>query len=327
MALMLDVLPADLPILRLRFTLRLLQDAPLPAAKGPLLRGGFGYAFQEASCPPSCWRKSEQCHITTLCPYRWVFETPRPPDIALLHDLKDIPRPFVFIPPTDGRTFYNAGETLEFAATLIGRGTSYVPFFIQSFIQLGAMGLGRNAARARLERVEALLHGKVIGPVLYQEGRASETNIPLPLMHTAELEQQAMQLPAQLIMRLVTPLRVKAQNDIQRDFDFGALVRSAAFRISALSVFHSDEPWRALPELIELASEVAVRPRELRWVDIERISTRGGERRAMPQGGLVGEVELRNVPAPLRALLLLAGLVHVGKACTFGNGGFGVRGM
>lgn len=47
-------LPESLPILRARVTFRLLQHAMLPPYKGAMLRGGFGYAFQRATCPEAC---------------------------------------------------------------------------------------------------------------------------------------------------------------------------------------------------------------------------------------------------------------------------------
>ncbi len=62
--------PLDLPIVRLRLTLRLLEDTTLPPYKGALLRGGFGYAFQRASCPQPCWGASERCAIQALKPCR-----------------------------------------------------------------------------------------------------------------------------------------------------------------------------------------------------------------------------------------------------------------
>ena len=114
-----------LPLLRARMTLRLLEDTDLPEHKGAMLRGGFGYAFQRASCPEGCWGRSDACAAVTLCPYRWVFETPRPPGVEPLHDLQDIPRPFVIEPPADGRTRYAAGDALEFGLVLIGRGIDY----------------------------------------------------------------------------------------------------------------------------------------------------------------------------------------------------------
>lgn len=82
----------DLPLLRARVTTRLLDDAALPAYKGSMLRGGFGYAFQRASCSQSCWGNSQTCSVGALCPYRWVFETPRPPSIGSLHDVNSRPR-------------------------------------------------------------------------------------------------------------------------------------------------------------------------------------------------------------------------------------------
>ena len=155
--------PKDLPIpfpplsvMHARVTYRLLAATTLPPSKGALLRGGFGYAFQRIACPPSCWGRAEACPTTLLCPYRWVFETPHPAGIPHLHDLQDIPRPFVIEPSLDHQRQYAAGASLEFGLTLIGRGIDYVPYFLLGFAQLGATGLGRDLAPARLERVEVL---------------------------------------------------------------------------------------------------------------------------------------------------------------------------
>src|SRR5262249_50105665 len=136
----------DLPIMRARVTMRLLEDTSLPASKGAMLRGGFGYAFQRSCCPQACWGASDQCIVAALCSYRWVFETPHPPGIRHLHDLQDVPRPFVIEPPSDMRTRYTAGDVLEFGLVLIGHGIDQLPYFLFSFEQLGRMGLGRQNA-------------------------------------------------------------------------------------------------------------------------------------------------------------------------------------
>ncbi|HEX9369654.1 MAG TPA: hypothetical protein VF897_01560, partial [Roseiflexaceae bacterium] len=161
----------ELPILRARVTMRLLEDAALPAAKGAMLRGGFGYAFQRAACPQACWGRSHECAVGALCPYRWVFETPHPPGVAHLHDLQDVPRPFVIEPPLDGRSRYAAGDALEFGLILIGRGIDHLAYFLFGFEQLGRMGLGARNARGRLERVEALRPWQPTGMAIYQDGR------------------------------------------------------------------------------------------------------------------------------------------------------------
>jgi hypothetical protein len=314
----------DLSILRARVTMRLLEDAALPAAKGAMLRGGFGYAFQRSSCPQACWGHSETCAVAALCPYRWVFETPHPPSVQQLHDLQDVPRPFVIEPPHDERTRYAAGDALEFGLVLIGRGIDHLPYFLFSFEQLGRMGLGRQQARARLERVEALRPWEPTGAVIYQDGRvvADATN-HLPTLDAAVIAAHAAALPVDLRLTLRTPLRVKARGAFIESIDLPAIVQAACWRLNALATFHGGGPWAVDHRaLAEQARGAAVERSEVRWVDWERTSTRGPEPRSMKLGGIVGGAVLRGVPPDVRALLLAGSLVHVGKACVFGHGGY-----
>ncbi|HEU5014884.1 MAG TPA: CRISPR system precrRNA processing endoribonuclease RAMP protein Cas6 [Roseiflexaceae bacterium] len=334
-----------LPLLRARLTLRLLEDAMLPPYKGALLRGGFGYAFQRASCPQPCWGTSERCAVQALCPYRWVFETPHPPHVEQLHDLQDVPRPFIIEPPLDHKRQYAAGDALEFGVALIGRGIDYLPYFLYAFEQLGRMGLGRDHARFRLERVEALPPWQPVGQVIYQDGRVvQETrrqgdretrrgsnkertdNNELPLYDTAAITAQVAALPADLRLTLRTPLRVKARGDWLRAIDLPALVQSLCWRLNALATFHGGGPWpvdhRAL---VEQARSVTVEQQQVQWVDWERTSTRGAEPRSMKLGGIVGSAVLRGVPPDVRALLLAGSIVHVGKACVFGHGAYALE--
>jgi hypothetical protein len=324
------VLPASglvfppLSVLRARLTYRLLEDTTLPPYKGALLRGGFGYAFQRSSCATSCWGRAEQCGVAMLCPYRWVFETPHPEGVPHLHDLQDVPRPFVIEPPLDQRRSYAAGDSLEFGVVLIGRGIDFLPYFLHGFEALGAAGLGRDLAKARLERVEALAPFEPTGVPIYQDGRV--TGLPdLLLLNIAELPARAAALPADLRLELRTPLRVKSRGAFVEQFDLGAIVQAALWRLGALSVFHGPGLWRPdFRPLIDAARAVRVERAEVRWVDWERTSTRGGERRQMKLGGLVGSATLREVPVEVRAALLAASLLHAGKAAVFGHGWVGV---
>jgi hypothetical protein len=236
------VLP-DLPTLRIRLTLRLLSDGVFPARKGSMLRGGFGYAFQQVACPRSCW-KSEQCSGSAICPFRWVFATPHPPGNAYLHDLRDVPRPFVIEPPLDDRTRYRAGDMLEFTLVLIGRGIDFLPYFLLSFERLGDMGLGRDNVKARLERAEALAPWAPVGTLLYQDGRMRE-HTHLPLLHSAAVSERAAALPPDLRLTLRGPLRLKHRGSYLREIVPAALVQAACWRIDVLAAFHADGGWQA----------------------------------------------------------------------------------
>jgi hypothetical protein len=336
--------------------MRLLEDTALPASKGAMLRGGFGYAFQRSACPQPCWGASDRCAVGALCPYRWVFETPHPPGVSHLHDLQDVPRPFVIEPPLDGRTHYTAGDALEFSLVLIGRGIDHLPYFLFAFEQLGRMGLGRQHARARLERVEALRPWQPIGVAIYQDGRVlsaqnreprtenhaveytttgkeqtsahARSSDGLPLYDAAAVAARAAALPADLRLTLRTPLRVKARGAFIETIDLGAIVQAACWRLNALSTFHGGGPWEVDHRaLVAQARQVMIEGAQARWVDWERTSTRAPGPRTMKLGGIVGGAVLRGVPPEVRAILLMGSLVHVGKACVFGHGGYELEGV
>ncbi|MFV9506732.1 MAG: CRISPR system precrRNA processing endoribonuclease RAMP protein Cas6 [Oscillochloridaceae bacterium umkhey_bin13] len=322
-------LPAlpDLSLVRARVTLRLVRDAVLPAAKGGLLRGGFGYAFQQAVCSPACRSGADPCAVTSGCPFRQVFTPTRDEASGPLHDLRDVPRPFVIEPPTDGRTHYTAGEPLEFGLVLIGQGADYLPYFLLGFEQLGRMGLGRDLAQARLERVEVLPPWQAVGAVIYQDGRAQVggAGLGLPTMTTASVKTRAASLPPRLRLRFATPLRIKHRGDLMRRFEPVALVQAACWRLEALGSFYGDGGWTgSYQPLIAAAQAITLEQNTLHWQEWARRSTRNANPQTMQLGGLVGEAVLNHVPTDLRALLLLGGLVHVGKACVFGHGGYAV---
>lgn len=309
----------DLSILRARVTYRLLESTTLPPYKGALLRGGFGYAFQRASCPAACWGQAEQCEAGLICPYRWVFETPRPAGIAHLHDLQDIPRPFVIEPPIDHKRAYVAGDALEFGLILIGRGIDYLPYFLIGFEDLGKAGLGRERAKAKLERVEALESFHPVGQLIYQDGRLGDC-AHLPIQCIADLPPRAGEPLADLRLTLRTPLRVKAHGAFIEQFDLPAIIQAACWRLAALSAFHAC-PWDTdYRPIVAAAHQVIIERPQVQWVDWERTSTRGEQPRKMTLGGIIGKATLRNVPPAVYAVLLAGSLVHVGKACVFGHG-------
>jgi len=313
----------DLPCLRLRLSMRLLEDASLPAYKGGIFRGGFGYAFQRATCPEHCWGAADDCRVEPICPYRWVFETPRPAGIEQLHDLRDIPRPFVLRLSPDERREYRAGDVLEFELTIIGRGVDYLPFFLFSFEALARMGLGAGRARARLERAEALEPWQPTGVLVYHNGQVLSTPAGLPQVDSAAILAQAAALGTDLRIELEAPLRVKANKQFINKLHLPAMVRALSWRLNALAVFHGDGPWQLdYRPWVARAADVTVAEPRLRWKTWERRTDHRGQAQNIPLSGLVGTALLREVPLELRALLLSGSVVHIGNATVFGYGAF-----
>lgn len=312
-------LPA-LSILRARVTFRLAEAARLPPFKGALFRGGLGYALQRVSCPPACWGRAERCTAELGCAYRRIFEPAPPPGRARLHDLQDAPRPFVVEPPLDQRREYAAGEPLELALVLFGDGIAHLPHLVRGLAELGHAGLGRDQARARLERVEALSPGQPLGTLVFRDGE--ELAPPeIPTLNLSELTLAAAELPADLHLALRTPLRVKARGAFIESLDLPALVQAIGWRLAALAGFYGEHPWdEDYRPVVEAARGVRVERSSAHWVDWERSSTRPAKPQTMKLGGIVGAATLRGVPPAVRAMLLAGGVVHAGKACVFGHG-------
>lgn len=319
-------LPA-LNVLRIRITLRLAAPARLPPFKGALFRGGLGYALQRIACPQQCWGQSNTCPAALAhCVYRDLFEPAAPPNSEFLHDLRDAPRPFVIEPPLDQRRVYAAGDLLETNMLLFGRGIEFLPFVALAFADFARAGLGRYHTAARLERIEALPYGQLLGVTIYRDGDADLALGELPVFNLSELTPIAQRLPADLRLALRAPLRIKTRGQLMQKPEVPAMVQATAWRLQALNHFYGHVPWEVdYRPVIAAAQQVTVEDDTTRWVDWERSSTRPSKRQSMVLGGLVGAATLRNVPPVVRAFLLAASVVHTGKSCVFGHGWIEVR--
>ena len=148
-----------------RFTLKPEEPLFVPAVnKTNMLRGAFGTAFRRLCCIPQC-RDARQCPLAAACPYKQVFEPSPPPESDRLSKSQDVPRPFIFRATADTKTKFLPGEEFVFELVLIGRALDFLPYFVLSFRELAAQGLGLNRAKCQLESVEesALSDGESSG--------------------------------------------------------------------------------------------------------------------------------------------------------------------
>jgi hypothetical protein len=140
-----------LEIVRLLFRLEAMEPFILPREnKGNVLRGAFGTVFKQISCGSACTR----CALSPMrdhCAYAAIFEPSPPPGSDRLSNLQDIPRPFVFRPPADGKSRYEPGDLFEFELLLFGRAQDYLAYFIVAFRELAERGFGIGRGRCRLK--------------------------------------------------------------------------------------------------------------------------------------------------------------------------------
>ena len=310
-----------------RFHLKVVDEMPLPAYKGAVLRGGFGSVFRRTICCQRHHRTCEPCPLHYVCPYPLLFEPSPPPGSEALRTHEAIPRPFVLEPPQDRRRLYAPGDELCFGLTLVGKATRYLPYFIVAFLRLGELGLGRARSRYVLQRVEALhpSTGRVIP--IYENG-ALLTEGQESVVSYAEIAQAASaENASRLTLHFLTPARLKYNGRYLEDAPpFHVVVRTLLRRVSSLSYFHCGQRWETdYRGWIQQAQEVETETAEVRWVDWERYSTR--QRQRMNLGGITGRVTYKGELTPFLPLLRLGELIHVGKGATFGNGQYRMEGV
>jgi hypothetical protein len=138
-----------------RFTLVPRETMFVPAVnKANMLRGAFGHSFRKLCCVPQC-TNARECPLASSCPYKVIFEPSPPADADRLRLNQDVPRPFVFRASSDDKkTKFLPGEKFQFGLVLIGRAFDHLPYFVLSFRDLAAQGIGLNRAKCELQLVE-----------------------------------------------------------------------------------------------------------------------------------------------------------------------------
>jgi len=311
-----------LHIAKYRFNLQAVERLELPPYKGATLRGAFGNVFKRLACSQP-GQACTDCMLRTSCAYAYVFETPLPPDAEVLRTYQNIPHPFILEPPLDQRTTYEPGEGLTFNLILVGRGISYLPYFVLTFQELGRLGIGRGRKKFWLMDVIAVNPVSGAEVLLFSGEDDGLRNEDLSIGY-AEIEEKASSLPDdRLTVRFLTPTRLKHAGAYVQQPPFHVLLRSILRRVSSLYYFHCGERWQInYRGCIEAAKEVRTVDAKTEWADWERYSSRQRQRIAM--GGFVGEVSYEGKLADMRSLVLLGAIIHVGKASAFGQGKYEV---
>ncbi len=315
----------ELRIAGYRFTLKARDELHLPPYKGGTLRGGFGHTFKRVVCFQREVKTCQGCLLRENCPYAYIFETSPPSDAQVLRKHSDVPLPFVIEPDTtDRRTTYRPDDTLSFDLILVGQAINYLPYFIVVFRELGNRGLGWERGKYSLHEVEAVQPLSRTQERIYSATDEMVCSSELEVTFQ-DIERHAEEIPGdEVTLRFLTPTRIKHEGRFISRPPFHVIVRNILRRVSSLYYFHCGEQWEFdYRGTIERAKKIGSVRLNTRWVDWERYS--GRQKAKMKMGGFVGEAVYGGDLAEFRPLLLLGQLVHIGKACVFGNGRYEVR--
>lgn len=308
---------------KFRFTIKAVEEMALPAYKGAVFRGGFGYAFKKIVCIQRTKKECSECLLHKSCVYSYVFETAPPEDTRVLRLYRTVPHPFVIEPPLSGERIVKQNDALTFNLILIGRAVDYLPYFILTFAELGKQGIGKNRSKFILEKVEYLdISGE--GKTIYTcENEKLQSDYAL--LNAAQLNRAGESNGnSRIEIEFLTPFRARFDGKITDDIGFHIIFRNLIRRVSSLQYFHCGRELECdYKAYIEDAEKIETVSNNLQWLDWERYSTR--QKQKMTLGGVLGNVKYEGDFRQFMQILRLGEYIHVGKGTSFGLGKYRMK--
>ena len=298
------------------------DDAVLPEYKGSTFRGVLGHSLKKVVCALKR-QECTQCLLRTSCVYAYFFDPESYfQSMVLKGGIKAPPHPYVIEVPEGTRRFYKQGDAFDFEIILFGDADTYLPHLIYAINEMGRSGIGKKTGPKRssfqLERVTAS------GETVYssRDGLIRK-DVSARELHPDGGMAHEMAAPS-VDLELITPLRLKYQNQLEATLPFHILVRAMLRRISSLcQCYGRGDPELDYKGLVSRAQKVEISQSTLQWFDWKRYSSR--QEQAMFMGGIVGSVSYMGDLDEYMPLIRFCEQVHVGKQTTFGLGKIAVK--
>ena len=311
----------QLPLARYRLRFRRSPDARALEGRylGSAWRGAFGHALRRSVCITNLPR-CDNCALLAHCVYPRTFEKRTPADAQKLRRYPTTPNPYVLAPAYDDWDV--ADETINLGVTLFGAtANDDLPTILHALRQAAQTGL--TTRRVVLEHVET--QAEVAAGHSWTTVQRQDGNLRRSSAFTAA--PPPMPPPTALRVRLLSPLRIRAEGHYvrPRQFGFRAFAANLLRRISLLTYFFGEQPLEVpFAALLDEAANIDIEDADLRWWEGTRHSSR--QRARIPMGGIIGSFVARGpAVAALWPCLWLGQWTHIGKACTMGLGRYVVE--
>ena len=298
------------PIVRYRFEMTVTSRMVLPDYAGSTIRGAFGRALRKTACMTHT-SDCSLCPLMQTCPYMTIFETPAP-EAHQLQKFSKIPNPYIIEAPEWGRKSYEVGEKLSFSIVLIGQAIRNLALIIYSLQKAFARDVAHGTAQ--LDGVYCVdpIQGELL---IYTPSHRSVVEHPT-LLRLPE----SFPVKDSVVFRTVTPMRLQENGRalspdlITADKLLMTMVRRIGLLLELQCHCSVMLPFKD----IKTAVQSCALKKSLQWQDWIRYSSR--QHQKMHLGGVVGEIQISDVPDLVYLLLLIGQWTHFGKNASFGLG-------
>lgn len=311
-----------LTIYHFLFTATVTSPLELDEHSGSALRGNLFEAVWKRFCTNKVAASCADCLLHDVCPVSVLVaplreEHPRG---------RDIPRPYIILPPLDQARLYAPGEILSFGITLFGSIIELLPYLMLSVSSLEAAGLGKRVqgqrGTFRIQEIEAYHPFTGERQTVYSQGKPLVQASTLAVTAT-DVETRAVQLSAErLRLTFLTPLRLIDREQRIYRLTFRPFVQRIMERVMALEEAYGSgerlwgneqrQDWLIRAEATRVSEDTT------RWEEVRSYSRRTHQ--SSPVGGLMGSITFTGDLTPFRELLVWGEVTHVGKNSVKGNG-------
>ncbi|MGM0609348.1 MAG: CRISPR system precrRNA processing endoribonuclease RAMP protein Cas6 [Candidatus Muiribacteriota bacterium] len=297
-----------------KFQIKFNEDALLPLFKGSTFRGVFGHALKKSVCALK-FQSCENCILNSNCLYPFVFEKKLNNST---NNISSDPHPIVIVPPETKKKEFIKGEILETEVILFGKTNEKLPYFILTFQNMGAMGIGKKikGRRSRFQ-LEKVTSGENI--IFDGKSNAFSDNTTSQYLELNKCNHNSN--CSEIKIKYNTPLRINFDKKIPKNLPFKDLTRIMLRRVSSLMNAYGDgEPELDYKRLIEKAEQIKIKNSDLFWHDMKRYSNR--QKKEMYMGGFLGEITYSGNLSEYIPLIDACSKIHIGKNTMFGLGRF-----
>lgn len=346
----------DLPVLKLGFSLRPSESIVLPPFLGSTIRGAFGGALKEVFCfvkGGDC----KKCWFFEACPYQMIFESPNLLPKEKIHSLlkghKELPQPFILIPPAlrkkktikprDPRVFldlneeyennhFSRDELLNFSIILVGTAITYFNQVLAAVWLMAHSGMGEAKIPFELEYANAHdSRGRALEIFNSAAHKVNARDVaPISLRKISKLRLGSMFVNGsdarELDISFLTPARLRIADTISNNLSFYEFLKKTTERIEFLSRTYGNtesEEYDYRP-ILDFANNIALKTNNLNRNHYYQYSNR--QEREIRREVLMGNIQFQGEHLREFAPYLIAGeMLNVGNGASAGLGAYEIN--
>ncbi len=312
------------------FTTRVVRPLELDEHCGAALRGNLFEAVWQRFCNNKAAPSCAACPLNQMCPVSALVAPLREENVRG----RDIPRPYIILPPLEGSRHFAPGERLTFGLTLFGTIIELLPYLLLVTNSLEAAGLGQrlleNQGRRgtfKIQQIEAYNPISGTRQVLSEAGKLRVEAPTLSVTSTDVKKRVATLSAKQITIHFLTPTRLQQEKQLVRRPVFQPLIARLLERLALLEREYGqgDElsPSQRWEELTPLAGQIVCTDDQTRWEEVSSYSKRTNYITQI--GGICGSATFAGNLAPFLELLAWGELVHVGKNAVKGSGWYRIE--